>query len=431
MLISLLLFVLILGLIVLVHEFGHFIWAKWFGVHVYEFSIGMGPKIWGTKPDKSGTTYNIRAFPIGGFVALAGEDQEDDSDVPKKKMLYNKPIWQRFLVMFFGAGNNFILGFLVLFFVALFGGATKLDPVINKLDESYPMYQEGLREGDKIVSIGKYNVSTVDDIALFLTIYSSDGDSVDIKVKRDNKEMIYNVAPAKLEYAFGVTLSQNDEKPTVVDVTKDYPFEKGGLKKGDIFTKVNDVPVNSLEDFNKCVYDSRVNGTALSFEIKRGEESIVINATPKKEDTPTYAFGIDFTGVDNVSGFTSAIKYAFQKFGAIIKQLVIVLKCLFTGELSIKNLSGPVGIYSVVDQTRSVGAASMFALLAMLSINVGFVNLIPFPAFDGGRILFLLIEKIKGSPISPKVENTFNTVGFALLMLLLVIITFNDVLNLL
>ena len=142
MIITLLCFLFILGIIVLVHEFGHFFFARKFGVHAYEFSIGMGPKLWGTKPKKKDATpFNIRAIPIGGYVALAGEEaDDDDKSVPKSKKLYSKTIWQRFLIMFFGAGNNFILAFIVLFFIAIFCGAPDMTPKIVELDKDYPEY---------------------------------------------------------------------------------------------------------------------------------------------------------------------------------------------------------------------------------------------------------------------------------------------------
>ena len=162
---TLLYFILILGLIVLVHEFGHFIFAKMFGVYVYEFSIGMGPKIIGTKPKKGKTAYNLRALPIGGFVQLAGEDAtEEDKDIPKGSHLYEKPIWQRFLIMFFGAGNNFILALILLFMVGLFHGAPVMDPVITNLDEAGAMYTAGIKVGDIITEFNGKAVSSVTEL---------------------------------------------------------------------------------------------------------------------------------------------------------------------------------------------------------------------------------------------------------------------------
>ncbi len=345
--ITLILFVLILGIIVLVHEFGHFIFAKMFGVYVYEFSIGMGPKIWGKKSKKDETEYCIRAIPIGGFVQLAGEEVDDDKSVPKEKKMYNKPVWQRFLIMFFGAGNNFILAFLVLLLCGIFFGSPIMDPVVNKLTEGYPMELAGLEEGDKFLKINGSSISTVDDVKLYLAV-ETDGEPVTFKVKKANGEVKdYTVTPIK-EEVDGVT---------------------------------------------------------------------------------SYKFGIEFTR-QNEKGILAPIKYAFTKIGALFKQMFITLKLLFTGGVGVDSLSGPVGIYSIVGQTRSAGVESILQLLALLCINVGFINLLPFPAFDGGRILFLVIEKIKGSPVNPKIENIFHSIGFILLLLLLLFITFNDIVRL-
>ena len=167
---TLIYFILILGVIVLVHEFGHFIFSKIFGVYVYEFSLGMGPRLFGTKKVKGKTQYNVRAFPIGGFVSLAGEDPtEKDDEVPKGGYLYEKPIWQRFIIMAAGVFNNFLLAIILLFFIGLFHGAVNMSPVITKLDENYPMYQAGIREGDIFKSINGHKTSTYDDVRVFLT----------------------------------------------------------------------------------------------------------------------------------------------------------------------------------------------------------------------------------------------------------------------
>lgn len=344
---TLIYFILILGIIVLVHEFGHFIFAKIFGVYVYQFSIGMGPKIFGKKPKNSETEYCIRAIPIGGYVQLAGEEVEDDKKIPKDKKIFSKPAWQRFLIMFFGAGNNFILAFLLLFVYALIWSAPVMDPVISEVTLGYPAYNASITSGDKIVSINGHKTTTIDDVQLYLTLYS-DGKPVDFKI-----------------------IKQSGEEKSVTITPKDESVE--GVK--------------------------------------------------------SYKFGVTFKNGEE-RGFGASIKYAFKKFGAIYKQMFVVVKSLFTGQLSIKNLSGPVGIYSTVDQVKASGLASIIQLIALLSINVGFINLLPFPAFDGGRILFVIIEKIKGSPVSTKVENIIHSIGFIILILLLLYVTFNDILKL-
>ena len=341
---TLIYFIIILGLIVLVHEFGHFVFAKLFKVYVYEFSIGMGPKIFSRKSKKDETEYCIRAIPIGGFVQLAGEEVDDDESVPKEKKMYSKPIWQRFLIMFFGAGNNFILAFVLLLLCGIFFGSPNMDPVVVRLTEGYPMEEAGIEVGDEFLEVNGHNISTVDDVRLYLAVVEP-GEEITLEMKKES---------------------------------------------GDIVT----------------------------YEISPIEEEI--------DGVKSYKYGIEFIR-ENEEGFFAPIKYAFVKTGALFKQMIITLQMLFTGTVGMDSLSGPVGIYSIVGQTRSAGLESVMQLIALLSINVGFINLIPFPAFDGGRILFLIIEKIKGSPVNPKVENIFHSIGFILLMLLLIFITFNDI----
>lgn len=347
---TLIYFILILGIIVLVHEFGHFIFSKIFGVYVYEFSIGMGPRLFGTKKKKGKTQYNVRAFPIGGFVALAGEDPtEKDPEVPKGGYLYEKPIWQRFIIMGAGVFNNFLLALILLFGIGLFHGAIDMTPVVTSLDESMPMYEAGIREGDKFISINGNKVSTQDDARVYLAL-ENDGSATEFVMERDGIEYKYSVTPVEVE----------DEE------TKEKSFKYG-----------------------------------ITFERKLEH------------------------------GFLPAVRFSFEQFGSYFKQIIITFKYLFTGKLSVNNLSGPVGIYSVVGQvTKESALLNIVNLTALLCVNVGFLNILPFPAFDGGRIFFLLIEKIKGKPVNPKIENTVNTVGFCLLMILIVFITINDILKL-
>lgn len=341
--INLLLFVVILGVIVFVHEFGHFILAKWNGVYVYEFALGMGPKICGFK--KGDTEYNLRAIPIGGFCQLAGEDldADDDKKIPKEKRLQNKKPWQRFLIMLFGPMNNFILGVLLIFLIAIIWGGSSMDPVISKAVKNTPAYEAGLRSGDKVLSINKKRVETSDDLSLYLALAPTTKKNT-IVVERDNKKITVKVKPKK---------------------------EKEGYKYG--------------------------------IEIKQ-----------KK-----------------TKGFINSIVYTYKKTKSIFKQMAITVAYLFTGRVRLNQLSGPVGIYSIVGEQRTTGGImNLIYLTAFLSINVGFINLLPIPAFDGGHILFIIIEKIKGSPVKPELENKIHTVFLILLMILMLVITINDVIRL-
>lgn len=345
--INLILFILILGSIVFVHEFGHFIFAKLMGVYVYEFAIGMGPKLWSKKGKE--TEYTLRAIPIGGFCMMAGEDLEDDDlkKVPKDKRLQSKKPWQRFLIMFFGAGNNFIFAILLLFLIGLIWGGTSMEPIITSVTKNSAAAISGIESGDRILEINGHSISTTDDISLYLAIADPE-EASDIKVeKEDDSVKTYSVQPKK----------------------------------------------------------KKVDGEVV------------------------YQYGIGMVQ-EKEYGFFSSIEFTYKKTVSIFKQMAITIGYLFTGGISISQLSGPVGIFSIVGDQSSAGIVNIIYLIAFLSINVGFINLIPLPAFDGGHILFIFIEKIKGSPVNPETENKIHTIGLFLLMLLMIVITFNDILRL-
>ncbi len=345
--INLIIFVLILGIIVLVHEFGHFIFAKIAGVYVYEFAIGMGPKLFGKKIGE--TEYSIRAIPIGGFCQMAGEDLDDDKDkkIPKNKTLQAKSAWQRFLIMFFGPCNNFILAVLLLFLIALIWGGTTMDPVFTSIEKGSVAYKAGIEKGDKVLSINGHKVTTSDDLTLYLAV-ANPKEKNEIKVLKENgKEVTYKVKPEKIKV--------------------------------------------------------------------KGETSYKYGVGIKQEKT---------------HGFIEALKYTGRKTVSIFKQMFITIGYLFTGGIKLNQLSGPVGIYSIVGESSKAGFANLLYLMAFLSVNVGVINLLPIPAFDGGHILFIIIEKIKGSPVNPDLENKIHAIFLMLLMGLMVIITFNDILRL-
>jgi len=220
--------------------------------------------------------------------------------------------------------------------------------------------------------------------------------------------------------------------PVISDVTAGYPAQVAGLSKGDKVIKINDHKITYLDDISLYLTVEDLNNE-ITFEVKKqnGTEA-TYKIKPQKEtvdNEDTYKIGIVLKS-EAEKGIGNAFVYAFKGAGAIFKQMFVVLGNLFTGGVSVNQLSGPVGIYSIVGQMEEQGLNALLYLVALLSINVGIINLLPLPAFDGGRILFLIIEKIKGKPVSPKVENAIHSVGFILLMLLMVYITFNDILKL-
>ena len=344
--INILLFILILGFIIFIHEFGHFTWAKICGVYVYEFALGMGPKIFSRKGKE--TEYSLRAIPIGGFCQLAGEDVDDDDlkKVPKKRRLQSKSAFQRFLIMFFGAGNNFISAFLILFFIALIWGGTTLTPIITEVEVGSAADKAGIESGDLVKKINGHKISTSDDITLYLAVANPEKKNT-IVVEREGKIKSISVKPKKIT-------------------------EKGNT---------------------------------------------------------TYRYGIGIQQ-ERRYGFFNSLKYMVEKGTSLFKQMGITFGYLVTGGIRLNQLSGPVGIYSIVGESSKAGIANLLYLVAYLSINVGFINLLPLPAFDGGHILFIIIEKLRGKPVSPELENKIHTIGMILLLLLMAVVTVNDIIKL-
>ena len=343
---TLIYFIIVLGVTVFIHEFGHFIFAKKSGIYVYEFSIGMGPKIFKHKRKNDETEYCIRLFPIGGFVAMAGEDIEIDKNIPDDKQMFNKPWHNRFLTVIAGVMFNFLLAIILLIIVALNVGVPENKNKIVELDKKYPIYKTNIKVGDTITKVNNVKVRNQDMLMLELAV--NNGKEVKLTVKhKNNKIETVKVKPKKVKIK-----------------------GKTGYKYG----------------------------LALENKIHRG--------------------------------IIPSIKYGFTKVADLLEQMVKIIFYLITGKLSLSNLSGPVGIYNIVGESAKAGLINIVYLIAYLCVNVGFINLIPLPAFDGGRAFFLIIEKITGKKINPKVENTIHTIGFVLLMVLMVAITYNDIMRL-
>ena len=345
---NILLFIFILGILVFVHEFGHFMTAKRSGVYIYEFSIGMGPEVKSIK-GKDGIKYSIRALPLGGYVQMAGEIYEDDDTkiIPKEKFMCNRPWYQRLVILVAGVFNNFLLAIILLIVIGAIWGSPSLKPEVGKVVDDYPAQQAGMQDGDIIKSINGQKVTTWDKAQLLLLL--------------KDKDNIYEI---EVEYL--------------------------------------DKSTETLKIKPKTIKD------------EQGNESKV--------------FGIQTTG-EVKHGILNAIKYGFDKFCSTIEQMWLTVVSLFKGGLSVKSLSGPVGIYTVVGASRKSGIQSVLFLIAYLSMNLGLMNILPIPALDGGHVLFLIIEKITGKKINAEIESKITVFFFFLLIALMIYVTIFDIIR--
>lgn len=344
--ITLLILIIVLGVIVFIHELGHFLAAKKVGVYVHEFAVGMGPKIWSFKRKNDETTYSLRLLPLGGFTALAS-DKESGKGLKKDQILENKTGLQKFFVLINGIIFNMILGVILLFINGLIYGSPDTSPYVGEVVEGTPASKTDLRSGDLILKVNDKKVSSWDDV-LLETRYGKMLDKYTFLIERDGREYSFDITP---EY------TTNEEG----EVTPTFGFTSSNIKK---------------------------------------------------------------------TGLLEAIKYGFVGTYKSITSVFNILIKLITGKIGADNLSGPIGVYSVIDTIKSSGLENIIYLTAYLSVNVGVINLIPIPVFDGGRILILLIESITKKKANPKLETWLNGIGVVLLVILMIYVMINDIIKL-
>lgn len=364
---------LILTVLIFVHEGGHFLMAKKCGVFVSEFALGMGPKVCGFKRKGDPTQYSLRALPIGGYCQMAGEEMEDIDNLPKDQFMCNKTKLQRSLILVAGVTMNFITAILLLFFISLVWGHTEQRSYVGHVEPNTPAYEAGIVEGDRVLEFNGHKVSTWDDLTVVSAMKNKNNKYVYKIKKSDGKVVEYELVPID-----SVTIEG-----------------KSILIKGD----------TTLESIAK-EYDKDVDDLVVT--------KVIGISSPQKR----------------INGFIPSIEYAFTKFGSVVKTMISIIANLITGNIGLNALSGPVGMYTVVDTAAKFGIANIIFLMAYLSINLGVLNILPFPAFDGGRLLFVIIEAVTRKKVDARVEGYFHTIGFILIMMLMLYITFQDILNL-
>lgn len=373
---------LMLSLLITVHEFGHFIAAKKFGVHVYEFAIGMGPKVFSFKRKGDPTVYSLRALPIGGYNQLAGETGEDDENLEKDKFMCNKPKWQRVIILCAGVTMNFLLAIILLFGMSIIWGSGEQRSIVASIIEDSGAAKAGIVEGDKVIKLNNHRASSVDSLQIASLLIDKDA-----------------------EYSTYVIEHKDGSKDTYKIELNEFVSTKD---TGEIIGKISEE--NTLKDILKE------------------------NNLEKKDVNVTKLAGLQFDNTPK-KGFVRSIKYAFAKFWNTIVLMVSIIFYLITGQLGLDALSGPVGMYTVVDTATKVGSVSgafynVIYLTAYISINLGVMNILPFPAFDGGQLMFVVYEAITRKKGNPNIEGMINLIGFMLIFALMILITFKDILNL-
>ena len=352
-----------LALLILIHEFGHFLSAKLAGLRIEEFGFGFPPRLFGKKIGE--TIYSLNLVPFGGFVKIYGESDRSLPDIPEKERNFAfKPAWVRAIILISGTLNNFIFGWLLLSFIFFIGSPTLADNI---------------------------NRNQLKDVKITVS-------------------MIAPNSPAELA---GLKM---DDKILEVKTSKDLLFAK------------------NLEDLIKFIEKNK--GEKIVFTILRGKQifdvEVLSRANPPKNEGPTgiALTEIGFSKLPLLKSLTTGLTFSFKIASVILETLGKIIKNLFIGAPVEEIIVGPVGIVGIVNQVTHLGLSYLFRLIAIISLNLAVLNILPFPALDGGRLVFLGIEKIKGSPVSKKIEQVIHATGFAFLILLMIIVTIRDVVRL-
>ncbi|GKQ42608.1 zinc metalloprotease [Companilactobacillus sp. RD055328] len=409
-------FIIVFGILVIVHEFGHFYAAKKSGILVREFSIGMGPKLIQTR--KNGTTYTLRLLPLGGYVRMAGTQDDDNEIKPGTTAtirLNDKGIISRIDL---SSKNIDIDGIPV--------QIVKADLID---DLTMTVFENGEEEQEKKYSVD-HDATIVEEDGTEILIAPRDvhfqSATLWRRIVTNFAGPFNNVILSIVSFmivAFMMGGVQDLSSNQVGEVQKDTPAYSAGIREGDKIVEINNEKTKTFKDIQSEI--SKAKDKSISLTVAHNKNTETIKVTPKKVNgSDSKIIGIKPSTDDS---FMAKVKYGFIQPFAIAAMILTVLGHMITGGFSLDQLSGPVGIYSLTSQVASQGVISVISFIGMLSINLGIMNLIPIPALDGGKLLLNFIEGIRGKPISEEREGIINLIGVVILVVLMVAVTWNDI----
>ncbi len=342
-------FLIVLGVLIFFHEFGHFIVARLFGVGVEKFSLGFGPRLFGRRVGL--TDYRLSLIPLGGYVKMVGEEPDEEMDpalIPQS--FTHKSVLQRMLIVFAGPLFNIILAVIIFFVIGFFAGIMILTPSIGTIKEGSPAAAAGFQKGDRVTAI--------------------DGD-----------------------------------------------------------------PIASWEEMADRI--NRSGGRELAIAVSRPEGQIVLRAAPERlttknllgEEVQRHVIGVSSAGevLTRQLGFFEAVFQSLRQTYAIGELMVVIVAKMITGDISFDTVGGPIMIAQMAGDQAKAGISSLFQFIAVISVNLAVINLLPIPVLDGGHLLFFLIEAVRGRPVSTKVREIAQQVGMVVLIMLMILVFYNDI----
>jgi regulator of sigma E protease len=432
---------LVLGLMIMIHEWGHFIVARLFKVRVDVFSIGFGPRIFGWK--RGATDYRVSALPFGGYVRMAGQDlsEVDSNDVAPTGApdeLMSKPRWQRALISFAGPAVNLIFPIFLLtgLFVAVglpYSSFYDLPAQVVALPKDKPGQQSQLQVGDKILSISNVQNPTWEQVQKALK-QAAPGDKLKLAVENAGKTRSVEVA-ATNDMTFDKVLGYPPLAPVLDEVAPGTPAERAGLKEGDRIRTADGQKIEYWGQFVEHVRGSK--GQTVKLEIDRKGQAIHTDVTPQAavSDSGETIYQVGVAVLDRISyrriSFTDGVRDAIVTTGERIQETIGIVGKLFSGRVSVRQLQGAVGISRAAGEAVRRGPLAVISLMVLISVNLGILNLLPIPILDGGNILLLTLEGIRRRDFSLAFKERFVQVGLVFLLVLFAYVMYNDVVRML
>lgn len=425
-------FVVVLGIVVFVHEYGHYIVARWCGIRSEVFSIGFGPVLW-SRRDRRGTLWQIAALPLGGYVKFVGDadgssraDQTHLDSIPPEERaasFHGASVGRRMLTVLAGPFFNFLLTIALFAGLAMWQGVPTERPTVGEI-APLPGVTQPLVPGDVLVSVNGKAANDFGDIFVAAQEMPAPG-LMAFRVERAGETL-------DLEAPYALP-------PLVQGVEPLSPASRAGLKPGDLILEANGKPLASFDALREVVLAS--GGQTIPLMVWRDGVRVVLDITPQERDTEDGAGGFERRVMIGVAGAPlympatetpmpwTAVAYGAERMVTIVVQSLNGIKSIITGAIGADNLQGPLGIAQISGETAAQGFVSFIALIAVISTAIGLLNLFPIPVLDGGHFVAFLVEAVRGRPPSPAVMQIAMSIGLGLILLLMVFATYNDIMR--
>lgn len=435
-----------LGLLIAFHEFGHFWTARRLGVKVLRFSIGFGKPLWTIRRGPDQTEYVVAAFPLGGYVKMLDEREGEVQEEEKHRAFNRQPVWSRFAIVSAGPLFNFFFAILA-FWLMYLVGVPGIKPVIGEVTPNSAAAVAGFETGDEIITVNGEETPTWGSTRLTLLDKALDHDEITLQVRGkegDMQSLTLSVADVSTEIKqkdllgyLGIQPVRPGLPPILGDINPGSPAEKSGLRSGDRVLKVNDQAFSTWVEMAKYIHQKP--GQEIRLEIEREGQVEIVHVTPEEHKTESGVIGL--MGVRPAPAgppppeLATEVQYSlFKALGvASVKTWDLSMLTLrmigkmIIGEVSVKNLSGPITIATYAGYSASIGLTSFLYFLAIVSISLGVLNLLPVPLLDGGHLMYYLVEMVKGKPLSDEIQSYMQRFGIAILATLMILALYNDI----